>query len=111
MDQQAPYPHPLADLGETYRVQHSMPVPPAAFDRRSWQRWLLDQVLLVERHEACEFFQIDGKRPYAPLHQPGSDPYMIVAESSTNEERRTNFRGELKAADRGAAGEGTSEVT
>ena len=48
--------HP--DRGETYRVAHLMPVPPAAYDRRSWQRWLLEQLLLVERHEACEFFQI-----------------------------------------------------
>jgi hypothetical protein len=43
--------HP--ERGETYRVNHFMPVPPAAFDRRSWQRWLLEQFLLVERHEAC----------------------------------------------------------
>src|SRR5690242_6873644 len=48
--------HP--DRGQRYRVVHYMPVPPAAYDRRSWQRWLLEQILLVERHEACEFFKI-----------------------------------------------------
>jgi hypothetical protein len=58
--------HP--ERGETYRVAHFMPVPPAAFNRQSWQRWLLDQLLLVERHECCEFFKIEGKRPYAPHH-------------------------------------------
>lgn len=58
-------------------VDHYMPVPPAAYDRRSWQRWLLDQILLVEQHEACEFFQIGGKRPYAPNHGPGRNPYTI----------------------------------
>ena len=52
------------------RVNHYMPVPPAAFDERSWRRWLLEQFLLVERHETCEFFQVGGVRPYAPSHGP-----------------------------------------
>lgn len=85
--------HP--DDGETYRVHHYMPVPPAAYDRRSWQRWLFEQCLLVERHEAMEFFQIDGVRPYAPSHGPGNDPY-IVREIGTDEDVRTSFRGEVK---------------
>lgn len=88
--------HP--DRGETYRVAHYMPVPPAAFDRRSWQRWLLDQFLLVERHEACEFFQIDGERPYAPHHGPGNDPYIIF-DHGTDEDARTSFRGDVKDPD------------
>ncbi len=79
----------------TIRVQHYMTVPPAAFDARSWRRWLFDQVLLVERHEACEFFQLDGDRPYAPSHGPGNDPYLI-REVATDEDRRTSFRGEIK---------------
>ncbi len=48
--------HP--ERGENYRVHHYMPVPPAAFDGRSWQRWLFEQFLLVERHEAMEFFAL-----------------------------------------------------
>src|SRR6266704_1899267 len=64
--------HP--ERGETYRVSHYMPVPPAAFDERSWRRWLLEQFLLVERHEACEFFAIGGERPFAPSHGFGQDP-------------------------------------
>jgi hypothetical protein len=92
-------------------VMHYMPVPPAAYDRRSWRRWLLDQILLVERHEACEFFtlhyggkfiQRDGattdeyvERPYAPSHGPGNDPY-IVREIGTDEDVRTSYRGEVK---------------
>src|SRR5258708_4733681 len=43
---------------EEIHVNHYMLVPPAAYDERSWQRWLFDQILLVERHEAMEFFQI-----------------------------------------------------
>jgi hypothetical protein len=79
------------------RVNHYMPVPPAAFDERSWQRWLLEQFLLVERHEACEFFQIGGERPYAPSHGPGNDPYLI-RETGTDLDRRTSFRGEVNPA-------------
>lgn len=98
--------HP--ERGQHYRVHHYMPVPPASFDRRSWRRWLLDQLLLVERHEACEFFRFelhgdftlrDGtttdtyvERPYAPSHGPGNDPYL-VREVGTDEDQRTSFRG------------------
>jgi hypothetical protein len=83
--------------GETYRVHHYMPVPPAAFDRRSWQRWLLEQLLLVERHEACEFFTVNGSKPYAPSHGPGNDPYLI-REIGTDEDVRTSFRGDVNPA-------------
>lgn len=76
------------------RVMHYMPVPPAAYDRRSWQRWMLEQVLLVERHEACEFFTIGTDKPYAPHHGPGNDPY-IVFDHGSDEDVRTSFRGEL----------------
>lgn len=75
-------------------VNHYMPVPPAAFEVRSWRRWLFDQVLLVERHEAMEFFQLAGDRPYAPSHGPGNDPYLI-REVGTDLDQRTSFRGEL----------------
>jgi hypothetical protein len=90
------------------RVNHYMPVPPAAYDQRSWRRWLFEQILLVERHETAEFFQLhvdeNGRladhdsgyadRPYAPSHGPGNDPYLI-REVGTDEDRRTSFRGEL----------------
>lgn len=94
-------------------VMHYMPVPPAAFDRRSWRRWLFEQVLLVERHEACEFFRFetteggpfqkrDGswsdtyvERPYAPHHGPGNDPY-IVFDHGTDEDVRTSYKGVVK---------------
>lgn len=79
-------------------VVHYMIVPPAAFDRRSWQRWLFDQILLVERHEACEFFVIDGEHPYAPHHGPGNDPY-IVFEHGSDLDVRTSFRGEVKESE------------
>jgi hypothetical protein len=81
------------------RVNHYMPVPPAAFNFRSWQRWLFDQFLLVERHEACEFFVLHDSpgsehvtRPYAPHHGPGNDPY-VVWEHGELADAETSFRG------------------
>lgn len=82
------------DEGETYRVWHYMPVPPAAFDRRAWKRWLLDQLLLAESHEACEFLQLDGERPFAPNHGPGRNPYSIL-ELTTEVDVRTQFTGSV----------------
>lgn len=88
--------HP--DRGETYRVRHFFPVPPATYNEQSWRRWLFDRLIAVETHEAAEFFQIDGERPYAPQHGPGNDPYIIF-EHGSDVERRTSFRGEVKDGD------------
>jgi hypothetical protein len=83
------------DRGETYRVHHYFPVPPAAYIRTSWQRWLLDRLIEIETHETCEFFVIDDKRPFAPVHAPGHDPY-VVREMSRVEDVETTFKGERK---------------
>lgn len=80
---------------EPYRVHHYMPVPPAAYDERSWRRWLFEQCLLVERHEAMEFFRIDGGRPFAPHHGPGNDCYLVF-DHGTDEDVRTSYKGEIK---------------
>lgn len=79
---------------KTIRVNHFMPVPPAAYNKASWQRWLFEQFLLVERHECAEFFIIAGNRPYAPNHGHGEDPY-IIHDLTTEEARRTSFRNVL----------------
>lgn len=97
---------------EPLRVAHYMPVPPAAYDARSWRRWLFDQILLVERHEAAEFYRFPvppkydaaanvhlaqpDERPYAPSHGFGQDPYLI-REIGTEEDQRMSFRNELNA--------------
>lgn len=88
--------HP--DQGETYRVRHYFPVPPATFNRQSWAKWLLDQLISIETHEACEFFALDGDRPFAPHHGPGNNPYTVFVHGS-DEDRRTSFRGKVKPAD------------
>lgn len=79
----------------TKTVAHLFIVPAAAYDVRSWRRWLLDRLIEVETHEACEFFTIDGEKPYAPSHGPGNDPYLI-REVGTDEDQRTSFRGDVK---------------
>jgi hypothetical protein len=59
-------------------VHHVMPVPVATWARRTWERWVLDQILLVERHEAMEFYRVGARTPYFPAHGPnGGDPYEI----------------------------------
>lgn len=83
--------HP--DRGETYRVVHYFPVPPAAFDRRAWERWLLDCLIEVETHECCEFLQVGGARPFAPNHGPGRNPYSVL-EVGRVEDAETRFTGE-----------------
>jgi hypothetical protein len=84
--------HP--ESGRDYRVNHYMPVPPAAYDERSWRRWLFEQFLLVERHECMEFFQIGKRRLYAPHHGPGNDCYAVF-EHGTAEDVRTMYTGEV----------------
>lgn len=64
------------------------PVPPATYRMEDWRRWLFDQVLAVELHEAMEYFVVAGERPYAPTHGPGRDPHTIV-EYRDEVDRRT----------------------
>jgi hypothetical protein len=64
--------------GEPYTVTHYLSVPPASHDFRNWARWVLEMILLVQRHEAMEAFVIDGERPFAPGHGGGHDPYYPV---------------------------------
>ena len=75
-------------------VNHVFIVPAAAYDTRAWQRWLFEQILLVEKHEAMEWFKVDGGKPYAPNHGPGRDPYVIHEVGSVRDVR-TSFRGEV----------------
>lgn len=85
------------DRGETYRVQHFFPVPPAAFNEQSWRRWIFERLHEIELHECAEFFQIDGERPYAPHHGPGNDPYIIF-EHADFEDSRTRSDGTVAPA-------------
>ncbi|SRR6266571_4120313 len=79
---------------KTVSVNHYFPVPPAAYDTRSWQRWLFDRIGDVDLHERCEWFTVGSEKPYAPSHGPGNDPYL-VREVGTDLDRRTSFRGDV----------------
>ena len=85
------------DVNRTISVVHYMIVPAASYNEQSWRRWLFEQILLVERHEAMEFFRIDGVQPFAPNHGPGFDPYQLF-ELTTEIDRRTRYTGEVAAA-------------
>jgi hypothetical protein len=71
--------------GDLIRINHLFIVPAASYNYNSWLRWLLDRVLDVESHEACEFFEINGERPFAPHHGDGEDPYIIWMHGSENQ--------------------------
>lgn len=77
------------------RVRHLFPVPPATYDRETWRRWLLNRLIDVQIHEMCEGFEDNGEHPFAPNHGPGRDPYTIF-HYATDEQRRTQYTGEVK---------------
>lgn len=83
------------DRGETYGVIHYFIVPAASYNKQSWTRWVLDRLIDIETHETCEFMVVDGKRPFAPVHAPGHDPYM-VREVARIEDVETTYKGERK---------------
>lgn len=87
--------HP--ERGGNYRVWHYFIVPAATYGRAAWRRWLFECFASVERHECMENFVIDGERPFAPLHGPGEDPY-VVHEYADDVQRRTSFRGVVTPA-------------
>lgn len=98
------YKRPKDHFRENLLVHHLFPVPAAAYDYRTWRRWVLDQILLVHQHEACEFFtevcinckgsrsqswldfpcaMCEGRgytKPFAPHHEDGANPYVIDEE-------------------------------
>jgi hypothetical protein len=74
--------------GEMTYVEHWMAVPPTSWNRETWVRWVLDQIILVETHEAMEFYAVAGKKPYFPAHGPGRDPYAIQLTDAEINRRR-----------------------
>jgi hypothetical protein len=122
--------HALRALAEAVReeryqvitVNHYFPVPAATYNLESWRRWLLDRLGDVDTHERMEDFAFvaerywitapgedppsgeELERPYAPVHKPGWDPYMITV-LSTAEDRDTDFRGNRVHPDTAASPE------
>lgn len=61
----------------TTQHMHVIPADVLA-DERTWARWVFARLLDAERHEAAEFFQVDGFRPFWPHHQDEGSPYEPV---------------------------------
>lgn len=74
-------PH-LSGRGKTVGIliDHQFPIPPYPMTDDTILRWILDNIVLVEQHEACEFFKFDGVASFMPDHSPTGDPYRIPTE-------------------------------
>lgn len=60
------------------RTQHMFNIPEDLDDDHAAARWVFECLLLVELHEAGEFFAVDGQRPFFPHHQDEGSPYELV---------------------------------
>jgi hypothetical protein len=83
------------DNTKPFAVSHFHPVPIATYNEKTWQRWVFDQCIRTMNHELGEALSFKGKRPFAPMHGPGEDPY-IVHDNRTDEERRTMQDGSVR---------------
>ena len=65
--------------GRTVGLDHYFVVPPAAYSREAWERWVLECIFQMECHEAMEHFKVDGWAPFFPAHGPqnGMSPYTF----------------------------------
>lgn len=63
---------------DDYHTSHlfALPVLPPG----DWRRWVFECIMLVEKHEAMEFYMIGGERPYAPIHSRAANRYYDVVE-------------------------------
>jgi hypothetical protein len=70
-----------ADHVTPVQVSHSFAVPDEDFIERSvamtWQRWVIERLMDVHRHEAMEAFEVNGKRPFYPGHGPRDSLYQL----------------------------------
>lgn len=80
------------EKGDNIIVSHQFIVPAAAYNHDSWMRWVLNRILDVEQHEACEYFRVNGQRVYAPHHSEGEDPYIIwqIGDAETANKRSSD---------------------
>jgi len=66
------------DHTKPYTVTHHFWVPPESWNRRSWELWLLEQIMNVHWHEAMEAFTVAGRRPFHAGHGGGWSPYRVT---------------------------------
>lgn len=58
-------------------VRHFFPIPDSTYNEKTWRRWIFECCRGVETHELGEWFVVNGERPFAPLHGPGENPYLV----------------------------------
>lgn len=65
---------------ETVDLTHLFSIPTDILlgTKAQMRRFILDSILKVEAHEACELFRYEGEPIFFPDHSPGGDPYAIV---------------------------------
>lgn len=59
------------------QLEHRFQIPPFLMDEDETLRWILDCIITVERHEACEWLKVKGVSPFLPDHDFDGDPYRI----------------------------------
>jgi hypothetical protein len=65
-------------------TQHQFDLPALPCTLAEFVRWVLDCLLDVEQHEACEFLAVGGFRPFFPHHQDEGSPYELVTRWETS---------------------------
>lgn len=81
--------------GKPFPLSHFFPVPTATYNKASWRRWIFDCCLGVETHELGEWIKWGDERPFAPLHGPGENPY-VVHEFRDDKDRQTTQDGSMR---------------
>lgn len=63
------------DPGVTVFLIHDFEVPARVLDDLSWQRWVIEAIMLALRHEVMEEFRVAGEQVFFPAHSSTSDMY------------------------------------
>lgn len=80
---------------KSFPLSHYFPIPVTTWNEACWRRWVHTCCMGVETHEVGEWLRWGDERPFAPLHGPGEDPY-VVHEFRDDTDRRTNQFGALR---------------
>ena len=83
---------------QPFTVRHYHPVPITTYNEKTWRRWIFEQCMRTETHEIGEWLRWGEDRPFAPLHGPGEDPY-VVHEFRPEVDARTTQNGSIRETD------------
>ena len=68
------------DKDKEITVTHVFTVPPPEY-AGDWDRWVLECVFAVHKHEAMEEFAVHGIKEFYPAHGDEGDPYEVTRRS------------------------------